>query len=66
MPPTRRKTEGPASADLEETDLGAEGRGDVSESEDAFLVCRDQGTIRVLAIAAGETSSSGALRSRPS
>ena len=51
MPPTRRETEAPAPADLEETELGPEGHGDVPESEDVFLVCSDQGTTRVLAIA---------------
>jgi two-component system, NtrC family, response regulator AtoC len=55
MPPTRRETEVHAPADLEETELGAERRGEVPGSEDVFLVCRDQGTIRVLAIAAGES-----------
>ncbi len=44
-----------AAAELEETELGADGHGDVPESEDVFLVCRDQGTTRVLAIAAGES-----------
>ncbi len=54
MPPTRRESERPASADLEETELDAEGHGDVPESEDVFLVCRDQGKIRVIAITAGQ------------
>jgi two-component system, NtrC family, response regulator AtoC len=53
LPPTRRETEVRPPADLEETELGAERRGDVPESEDVFLVCRDQGATRVLAIAPG-------------
>jgi two-component system, NtrC family, response regulator AtoC len=55
MSPTRRDSEAPASADLEETELEAERRGDVPESEDVFLVCRDDGTTRVLALAAGQS-----------
>ncbi len=55
MSPTRRNSDAPASADLEETELDAERRGDVPESEDVFLVCRDQGATRVLALAPGES-----------
>jgi two-component system response regulator AtoC len=55
MPPTRPETEVPAAADPEETELGADRHGDVPEWEDVFLVCRDQGTTRVLAIGAGES-----------
>ena len=55
MPPTRHEPEVGALADLEETDLEGERRGDIPGSDDVFLVCRDQGTIRVLAIAAGES-----------
>jgi two-component system, NtrC family, response regulator AtoC len=58
MPPTRREPETSAPSDLEETELGAEGakgHGDVPESEDVFLVCRDEGTTRVLAIAPGRS-----------
>jgi transcriptional regulator with PAS, ATPase and Fis domain len=55
MPPTRRNTDFPASAELEETELDAERRGDVPESDDVFLVCRDDESTRVLAIAPGQT-----------
>jgi transcriptional regulator with AAA-type ATPase domain len=53
MPPTRREMKVSASTALEETELDVEGHGDVSGSDDVFLVCRDQGTIRVLAIVPG-------------
>ena len=55
MSPTRRDSDAPASADLEETEIEAERRGDVPESEDVFLVCRDDGTTRVLALAVGQS-----------
>ena len=54
LPAPSREAELPAPTDLEETELGAEGHGDVSESEDVFLVCRDQAAIRVIAIAPDE------------
>ena len=63
MPPTRPETRVPVdvpvgvpgAAELEETELGADRHGDVPESEDVFLVCRDHGATRVLAIAPGES-----------
>jgi DNA-binding NtrC family response regulator len=54
MPPTRREPEVHAPGDLEETELEVERRNDVPVFEDVFLVCRDQGAMRVLAIAPGE------------
>jgi transcriptional regulator with PAS, ATPase and Fis domain len=55
MAPTRRDSDVPASTELEETELDAERRGDVPESDDVFLVCRDEASTRVLAIAPGQT-----------
>jgi two-component system response regulator AtoC len=51
MPPTRRDTKVAGATGLEDTELDAEGQAYVSGTEDVFLVCRDEGAVRVIAIA---------------